>query len=88
MPTNETEAVAANVDALCAKGNAHVADAPRGGWICDGCGRHFAKSPNQHIYAARKRVRASKETPRVADESRAGVVDDVNALMKRASKEG
>lgn len=46
-------------DKLCAEGDATLAD---GLWTCKGCGRTFKRSPNQHIYAARKRVRASERT--------------------------
>jgi len=42
-------------DKLCAEGNASLAD---GLWTCNGCGRTFKRSPNQHIYAASKRVGA------------------------------
>lgn len=42
-----------NADALCAKGDATLAN---GVWTCGGCGKTFERSPNQHIYAARKRL--------------------------------
>ncbi len=42
-------------DVACARGNATVI---AGMWTCSGCGKTFRRSPNQHIYAARKRVNA------------------------------
>lgn len=45
----------APTDEVCAKGDATFTD---GIWTCAGCGKTFARSPNQHIYAARKRVAA------------------------------
>lgn len=44
-------------DKLCAEGDATLFD---GLWVCKGCGRTFKRSPNQHIYAARKRARAAE----------------------------
>lgn len=44
-------------DVLCAQGGAKLVD---GVWKCDGCGRSFKRSPNQHIYAARKRIRGGQ----------------------------
>jgi hypothetical protein len=46
-------------DKLCAEGDATLFD---GLWVCKGCGRTFKRSPNQHIYAARKRARAAERT--------------------------
>jgi ribosomal protein L37AE/L43A len=46
-------------DAMCAKGDATytgASGAMAGFWTCGGCGRTFKRSPNQHIYAARKRL--------------------------------
>jgi len=49
----------AATDAACAKGDATYAP---GVWVCNGCGKTFKRSPNQHIYAARKRL--SKQAAR------------------------
>lgn len=40
----------------CAKSDATY-DKDRGGYVCNGCGRHFQLSRiNGHVYAARRRV--------------------------------
>lgn len=41
-------------DSICAKGDSVTF--ANGTWTCHGCGRSFKRSPNKHIYAARKRL--------------------------------
>lgn len=50
-----------NTDAICAKGDAVYSNNK---WTCAGCGKTFARSPNQHIYAARKRLAKALESLR------------------------